>query len=302
MNSVSRKIFTLGVLFMATVAARAQINTAYLDSIPLAKPKQQKLYYTFNHPRLASVKIKSTKYNAGKYTPGAALKDMGADMIADVFGHVTDISTTREVTWELKTRLLCQDKSLSWDIAILCPGRLYKEKELQHDPATGDEVVVTVRYSTFYWQEGAVGIIEEHDRIISNFEIIVDPAEDSLLYDTYYDVFQDPPRTLALKSKSANPYYEKSLHTPYREYAVVGRFRGEKFALVTNGVSHTMWFFVNDVLACVFYPDLDFMPILRVDRVNPYLLLDPDIGDDQLADWYRLAMFSRYLFEELSIN
>ncbi len=292
------KLWLVVALSVPPVVSWAQINTAYLDSIPFAKPKQTKLFYTFNHPALQSIKIKPTKRKAGTYSPGAAMKDMGADLAASLFGHFTGFTTSREVIWQLESRLVANDKRFNWDIIVLCPGELYKEKEHQHDPATGEDAVVTVAYVEIFWEEGAAGIIKENEQIIGSFKVVVDPAADSSLFETYYDVFQDPPRNL--RTKARNSFYQQALEVQFREYAVLGKFRGEEFALVSNGVSHSMWFFINDVLACVFYSDLDALPVHKDDRVMPYLLLDPDIPDEKLADWYRLAMFSRFLYAEVN--
>ena len=75
---------------------------------------------------------------------------------------------------------------------------------------------------------------------------------------------------------------------------MVGNFRDEKFVLIANGVSRNMWFFINDKLVCVFQPDLDDLQIKKKDRIMPYILIDSQVSEAELVDWYRLALVSKY--------
>ena len=74
------------------------------------------------------------------------------------------------------------------------------------------------------------------------------------------------------------------LNRNLNEYAVIGKFRDEKFVLIANGVSRNMWFFINDKLVCVFQPDLDDLQIREKDRIMPYILIDGQVTEAELVE------------------
>ena len=304
-----RNLINLGTLLLMfscaviSLSSKAQINTSYLDSIPFTKSKKTYNLYEFNHPALAWARIgykEPVKVDEGKYTTKDATKDFGADIVESFFGRFYQTSTSRDMNWLIRGQIECEHEWLNWDIEMYCSGELHKEK-VREENMDGSKSVNTVQTAVIDWDSGVIAFITENEKTIGQLLVISRPRSDSLFYNANKDVF-DEPKTL-LKSTYKNKFYSRNYYTEalnhnLNEYAVVGKFRDEKFVLIANGVSRNMWFFIDDELVCVFQPDMDFslpFPIRKNDRTEPYILIDSQISEAQLVDWYRLALVSKYL-------
>ena len=288
-------VILIFVLSVISLASKAQINTSHLDSIPFSKPRVFFRQYEFNHPVLKEVKIslpKIKKADKGNYSSKDAAKDFTADIAASIFGGVFTPTTSRELNWLIEGKIKCNHEWLNWDIELYCSGELHKEKvRVKNDD--GSKSVQTIKTIILDWDSGATGFIIENEKSIGKFLVIRQPRWDSLFYKANKDVFDEP--KVLLKSANKNKFYNSLLNNNLPEYAVVGMFRDEKFVLIANGVSRNMWFFINDKLVCVFQPDLDNLSIRKKDRIMPYILVDGQVSDAELVDWFRLALVSKYL-------
>jgi hypothetical protein len=293
--NASLKVMLIFLLSVISMSLEAQINTSNLDSIPFTKAKKMSNLYEFKHPALPWARISQSttkKVDKGEYKGRDAAKDFGADIAESLFGGFLNTSTSREMNWLIRGQIESEHEWLSWDVEIYCSGELHKEKVKVKD-TDGSTSVSTTKTIIIDWESGASGFIMENEKTISQFIVIRRPRYDSLFYKANKDVF-DEPKT-SLKSVYKNEFYTTALNLDLNEYAVVGKFRDEKFVLIANGVSRNMWFFINDELVCVFQPDLDELMIRKKDRIMPYILVDSEVSEAELVDWYRLALASKYL-------
>ncbi|RLD20170.1 MAG: hypothetical protein DRI71_10745 [Bacteroidetes bacterium] len=293
--NLSIKVFLVLLLSVAVISSSAQINTSNLDSIPFIKAKKMSNVYEFNHPALTWARFsspKAEKVDQGRYTTKEAAKDFGADIAEAFFGGFWETTTSREMNWLITGQIVCEHDWLNWDIELYCSGELHKEK-VREENMDGSKSVNTIKTIVVDWQGSVNGFLTENEKTIGQFLIISRPRSDSLFYNANKDVFNET-KTI-LKSVYKNKYYTEALNRNLNEYAVVGKFRDERFVLIANGVSRNMWFFINDNLVCVFQPDLDDLLIRKKDRIMPYILVDGQVSDTELVDWYRLALVSKYL-------
>lgn len=250
--------------------------------------------YEFNHTALPWARIslpKVKKIDKGSYNTQDALEDIGADIAASLVGGFLNITTGREMNWLIRGEIVCPSKLLNWNIEIYGYGELFKEKERVKD-MEGNSSVTTHKYARIYWDEGASGFIIENEKTIGQFLVFTRPRDDSLFYNENKDVFDLPKIQLV---SAYSKHYNEDLNQNITEYAVVGKFREEEFALIANGETRNMWFFINNNLVCVFQPDLDELGIRKKDRIKPYILIDGRVTNNELVDWFRLAMVSKYL-------
>ena len=297
------KVILIFLMSVISLSLKAQINTSHLDSIPFTKSKKTSNLYEFNHPALSWGRIgykKPVKVDEGKYTKDAA-KDFGAYIAESFFGRFYETTTSRDMNWLIRGQIECEHEWLNWDIEMYCSGELHTEK-VREENMDGSKSVNTVQTAVIDWDSVVNVFITENEKTIGQLLVISRPRSDSLFYNANKDVF-DEPKTL-LKSTYKNKFYSRKYYTDalnhnLNEYAVVGKFRNEKFVLIANGVSRNMWFFIDDELVCVFQPVLHDIrlriPIKKNDRTTPYILVDGQVTDNELVDWYRLALGSKYL-------
>ena len=286
-------IFLLSII---VISANAQINTSYLDSIPFSKPKSRIRKYEFNHPVLPWARISSPAEptKADKGSVGDAAKDIGAFMAVALLGNFFSTATSRETNWMIKGKIVSPNKRLNWNIELYCYGELNEEKVRDED-WEGNKIVTTNVSKRIYWDEGAMGFIIENENTIGQFLVFTRPRWDSLFYNTNKDIF-DQPKIQLVSVYEDTRYYDNNYHLNknIKEYAVVGKFREEEFVLIANGETRNMWFFINNKLVCIFQPDLDELA-RKKDRIMPYILIDGKVTDNELVDWFRLVLVSKYL-------
>jgi hypothetical protein len=290
------------LLLLGVLSASAQINTSDFDSIPFSKPKRFFKIYEFNHPVLNKTSISSKQLKRAKnnkYSTKEAAKDLAGDFTVALFGGFIEVASSKGVEWLMSGTIHCNNEWLNWDIETYCRGELYKEK-IREENMDGSKSVTTIKNVTMDWAGGASTFIIENEKAIGEFMLIRRPRNDILFYEANRDVFDEP--KVLLKSAYKNIYYTNVLNRNLTEYALVGSFRNENFVLIANGRTRKMWFFVNNRLVCLFQPDLDDLEIRKKDRIMPYILIDSQITDSQLVDWFRLALVSKYLSTTIGKN
>ena len=299
-TSVKNMMIVLLTTYSLTITA--QINTAHLDSIPFSKPKRMFKIYEFNHTVLTKAsygKQNIKKAENSRYSTKDAAKDFGADVAEAIFGGFFESTTSKEVEWLMLSTIHCNNEWLNWDIEMYCHGELHKEK-VKVENNDGSKSVQTIKTILMDWEAGASAFIIENERAIGKFIVINRPRDDSLFYQANKDVFDEP--KVILKSAYKNKFYTDALNRNLNEYAVVGKFRDENFVLIANGETRNMWFFINGKLMCVFQPDLDDLMIRKKDRIMPYILIDNEVTESQLVDWFRLTLVSRYFSTTIGKN
>ena len=168
-----KKAIIIYLLSVIVISAYAQINTSYLDSIPLSIKNSWSMsrQYEFNHSVLPWARIslpKPKKIDKGSYNTQNALEDFGADIAASLVGGFLNITTSREMNWLIRGKIVCPNKLLNWNIEIYGYGELFKEKERVKD-MEGNKSVTTPQHARIYWDEGASGFIMENEKTIGQF-------------------------------------------------------------------------------------------------------------------------------------
>lgn len=261
-------------------------------TIGIFKPKKGRLEYRFNNTDLSKVFIKMVGPQKKTYTGGEMAQDVINDVLVQALGGILSSGSSRDMEWELKGKLVCNNEAMNWEVLLFCEGEFEKEKELIKND-DGSTSVQTTKRKFVHWDKGATGVILENEVPIGGFGLFMNPRADSLIYTTYKEAFIDQPEQI--KTTSKNNYYIESIDEYIPEYAVLGKFRGEQFTLIANGDSRRMWFYINNKLQWIFKTDVDnLLPIRKKDRFMPSLQIQ-DSSTDLLPDWFRMALVSKYL-------
>lgn len=267
------------------------------DSMKISKPKTSKFLYKFNDPVLSSITIKSSSPKRSKVSSGEVLGSVGRSAAA-LFSGIS-FSSTKEVFWNLKGKLVSNNENLSWEVNLYCPGILEKNKERVKNE-DGGYSVETDKVAHLNWHEEATGIILENGDTIAKFIIIMDPRTNPLVskwneapYRQRHARYNPPPQK--------NRWYMPSFSYLSVDYAIVGRLRGEGFVLLNNGELWQSWLFDQDRLKMIFDADIDDYPkIEKKDRLVPSMKCNLPFTIMEKFDMIRMAMMSRYLSTTLS--
>jgi len=111
----------------------------------------------------------------------------------------------------------------------------------------------------------------------------MDPKESPFLKPWSDAIYSEP--VFPAQTSSKKPQYWRLLNCPGVDYAITGQFRNHNFVLINNGKVRKSWFYIEQDLACVFRPDIDFNRIREQDRLKPYLLLSSSIPASEHPDW-----------------
>lgn len=281
-------------LFLPGQLSAQQIN----DPITLGifKPKKSRLEYKFNDTNINSIRIKTVGPQKKTYTGGEAARDFFNDILVGGLGFST--SSSDDMEWQLKGELQCTNDTMNWEVLLFCSGEFEKEKEVVEND-DGSKSIETTKHKYVHWDEGSTGVILENEVPIGKFGVFMMPRNDSLIYNTYKEAFLDEPESI--KTTSKNRFYIESIDEYIPEYAVLGVFREKQFTLIANGDSRRMWFYVNNQLIWVFKTDVDnLLPIHKKDRFMPTLHVSKQATKEEMYDWYRMALTSKYISTALS--
>lgn len=273
-------------------AAFGQNFTGDYDTIFLGKPNAKKMIYRLQdtilneiylHPKYPDRRPLSSKQARNNFLLGAA---------TFLFPGALTSESEMDVIWELSADLVCNNVNFNWAVNLFCLGRMEKVREkVENDD--GSFSTETTRTAYCYWENGAMGIIIEKGDTICWFNIIMDPKESPLLKPWSDEIYSEP--VFLAQTSSKNHQYWHLLNSPGVDYAITGQFRNHNFVLINNGRVRKSWFYIEQDLACVFRPDVDFNRIKEQDRLTPYLLLSNSIPGSEHPDWFRLAIMTCFL-------
>lgn len=289
MKTLLKPLLVIVPLILSSMAKAQSIN----DPITLGifKPVKSRLEYKFNDTNINSIRIKTIGPQKKTYTGGEAARDFFSDLLVSGLGFST--SSSDDMEWELKGKILCTNDAMNWEVLLFCSGEFEKEKEVVKNE-DGSKSIETTKHKYVHWEEGATGVILENEVPIGKFGVFPFPRNDSLIYNTYKEAFLDEPEPI--KTSSKNRFYIESIDEYIPEYAVLGVFRGEQFTLIANGDSRRMWFYSNNKLIWIFKTDVDnLLPIRKKDRVKPTLQVSKQATQEEMYDWYRMALASKYM-------
>ena len=203
------------------------------------------------------------------------------------------------VTWKLRGKLICNDKNYNWDINLFCDGESVKLSESVKNDDGGYSL--HAHEDKYYnWGNEATGIIIEKKDTIGKFFIIMNPLIDSILKQITEKIYS---QTGQLHQSESNSFKEAliqfAISDAYIDYGIVGIFRENIFTIIADGNTKKIWFFEEGDLKSIFQADMKEIPFSKIEKIKPYLLLDSSITDNGKPDWFRLAIFSKFLANTL---
>jgi len=305
MKSILKSLFILlvGLLFSFQLSSQSFFDG--YDSIPILKPNKSKSLYKFDNSIINEILIKTKRTKRSKYPASQVFGDMGRGALTMLFGKFMDFEDSDFVTWKFRGKLICNDENYNWDINLFCDGESVKLSEsIENDD--GSSTLQTYEDKYFNWENEATGIIIEKKDTIGKFFIVMDPQNDSILKQRTNEIFSQAALNYPEKKKTISQNFlenllDVSMSTPefYIDYGILGKFRDKNFSIIVDGISRKTWFFEEGKLQCVFEADLDKISFSKNEKMMTYLLLDTRISENGKPDWFRLAIFSKYLSETL---
>jgi hypothetical protein len=293
------RLFSAGVFFLAVLlvtSLRAQPDEGFTP-VEMLKPRQSKAIYLFPQEVPGEIHLRSHKPDRSAYGAGEALGDAGRNALALVLGSM---GSSREINWQLEAELRCSDRSLDWQIRLFCPGVLEKDSESVRNE-DGSRSVQTVKTAFLDWHREATGLILERGDTIGRFIIVMNPRQNPVFGARAEEVYAEQ-RSESVAAQN-NRWFEVPANVPTADFGIIGVLRGERFTLLNNGNVRKIWLYSGDRHLGFFFPDLDDNPFLRKkDRIQPRLLLAPDLPAEERSDWIRMALAGHQLSLLVSRN
>ncbi len=306
MKIVLKNLFFIVVGLTFSFQLSSQTFIEGYDSIPISiQKKNDKSLYKFDNAFINEIKIKTKSTKRSKYPAGQVFGDIGRNALTVFFGRFMSFEDSDIVTWKFRGKLICNDENYNWDINLFCDGESVKLSESVENE-DGSYSLQAYEDKYFDWENEATGIIIEKKDTIGKFFIVMNPQNDSILIQRTNEIFSQTDQNFPKKKKTISQnFLEKlldiSISDPefYIDYGIIGKFRDKNFSIIADGISKKTWFFEEGKLQCVFETDLNKISYSENEKIIAYLLLDTRITDNEKPDWFRLAIFSKYLSETL---
>lgn len=264
------------------------------DSIAVNKPEINVPVYRFYYNGDLEIEHGQIILELVHYKGNPVFKDIGNGILTALTG--IGFSTTTDVNWKVSGNIDCSDMLPGWNVNLFCKGNIEKNREriINED---GSKSVETNEINVFYWGENASGILIENKDTIGFFSIIMNPCENKLLGLWCPDLFPGYQTGKINKSKIKLDVFWRP--SPGADYGIIGKLHDRDFILLRNGISRKTWIIIDNIQRSVFQSDLNFRGISKKYRIQPYILIDPNISDKERSDIFRLTMVSKILDNSL---
>lgn len=294
-------LIVIGIVFSFKLSSQTFIEG--YDSIPILKQKKiGKSLYKFDNTFINEIKIRTKSTKRSKYPAGQVFGDIGRGALTVLFGRFIELEDSDFVTWIFKGNLICNDEKYNWDINLFCDGESIKASESVENE-DGSYYLQNYEDKFFNWEKEATGIIIEKKDTIAKFFIVMNPLIDSILQPITEKIYSQTEEIYQSKSKNLKEALTQlELSKTFIDFGIIGTFRGKNFTVIADGNTKKSWFFEEGELKSIFQADIDEVSYLNIERITPYLLLDASFSDNDKPDWFRLAIFSKYLSETLCYN
>jgi hypothetical protein len=258
-------------------------QTFYVDSVPVVKPEPRKNIFIVQDSVQFTILYEELKLAAeGKKPRGGGLLTL-----------VTGIGTTAtsDLIWWFRS-LQKIEKNLDWNIYVLCNGRFIKDRTRVRDSEGVSVETETIR--EFYWNMGGKVLIAEGTDTIGTFALTISPLED----------FQDDFLTFRtrniepLRSRLSNRF----IPAEFPSYELNGTLRESRMKILSDGKKFKTWVYSDSNLKCVFFHDLDEFYSRKVERAQPFMIIESSILGRERVDLYRISIICRYLNEIVRKN
>jgi hypothetical protein len=281
------------IIYIISNHISAQEISRGLDSVDIAKPKKGRFLYEFQDRVFSSVQIREKSIKRSPVSSGEVFGNIGRGALALLAGPSFTFGSSKEVFWNLRAELESNNENLSWEINLLCPGILEKNKQrVTNDD--GSYSVDTEKTAYLNWHEEATGFILEHGDTIAKFIIIMDPRTNPLLSQWNEAPYRDQ---LPRYQPPQKHIWGMPLISNWNvDFGIVGILRGNNFVLLYNGELWQSWLFDQDRMRMIFNADIDDLPMVtKKDRLIPTLKINQPYTIQEKYDLMRMAIMSRYL-------
>jgi hypothetical protein len=274
---------------MLSLAVPAQTGTIGADSVAFVRVKFafDKFNFSNGGTREIRIKGKGTKIVNDK---GKSFKRyMGNGLLTLITG--IGMGSSDSVNLKVAGTVICDDGLPDWKITLFCVGNEETRRERVKDD-DGSISVDTETLYTYYWEKEATGFLTEGDDTVGFFKIVMNPREDSLIK-PMADYFFLPVQVEEAKNPDTMTQFMDS-STNLKDYGITGIFRGQSFAIISDGRQNKSWVFYNNKYLFMLHAG-NLMNQVRKGVTDPYLLINEIESGPDRRDLFRVAMVCRFL-------
>ena len=291
-----KSILNHALLFVAgtmlSLSVPAQTLEAGSDSVAFIKANRANFLvdkFTFSDGGTREIRMRNDGSKLVSYKAKAVISNTEGALITFFTG--IDVSSSNEVNFKAEGTVICNDGLPDWKIALFCEGTQEKSRERVKNN-DGSLSVNTETINTYYWEKNATGLLTEGDDTVGFFKIVMNPREDSLLK-PMADYFFLPVQVQEVKKPNTMAQFMAASVT-LKDYGISGIFRGQLFAIISDGRQYKSWVFYSNKYLCMFQAD-NPMLLRKKDIVTPYILIKSSESGPDRRDFFRVAMMCRYL-------
>jgi hypothetical protein len=292
----------MGIIFLLSLFSMhcfSQHSTVGFDSIAVTPDKKKRLYFNVEYPPLQEISLKINPIKREKITSNSIFGDMGRNIIASIIGSWT---VGKEMDFILPCELRSSVPDMGWNIFMYVQGQKQKSYEKTRDTYEGPGNGSSTQ-NKLYWEKGAWGILVDRKDTIAKIVLSIDPLHDSVLMAVAKELIPEK-----IKTKEGEKKKEKFslLYPPENwrkmgmvDYGIFGVFKEHNMLIIYGVEAAKGWIFWNSELQAVFKDQEN--PDTRRPSFStaPFVLLRPQLNEQDKADLIRIAMFCKLMEESL---
>ena len=282
-------LFALALFFVT--GSRGQTEKSY-DSVVVFQKNYKKNRFLFHPSSIQQINLTQNKPRRASYPAGEILEDIGRVgltlFMSALWGESSEFtaSDTDEVDWVLSSQLNYSIQSYNWNIQMFTKGIHYKEFSAYGESLdSGSDREV-------WWDENTRGVLLNQTRdTISRFVMLVYPDIDEVIQKMAPEDHQQIKLNMIRDLKST--FGQGGLFLWSIDYALIGKFRGEDFAIASSEEGGKFWIFRKGIVKAILQrPEkLHFKSEKKSDE---YHLLIAKGNDVNQFDYLRLSMLYYY--------
>jgi hypothetical protein len=280
---------------MLSLAVPAQTSTVGADSVAFVRVKFTFDKFTFSDGGQREIRIKGNETKIVNDKGKSLKRYLGNGLLTLVTG--VGMGSSDSVNLKVAGTVKCNDGLPDWKIALFCKGNEETSRERVKDD-DGSISVNTETLYTYYWEKEATGFLTEGDDTVGFFKIVMKPREDTLIK-PMADYFFLPVQVEEAKNPDTMTQFMDS-STTLKDYGITGIFRGQSFAIISDGRQNKSWVFYNNTYLFMLHSG-NMMNHVSKGVTDPYLLINNNESGPDRRDLFRLAMVCRFLNYSISL-
>ena len=280
------------LVIFSVPGANSQTERSY-DSVMVFQKNYKKNHVFFIPSSIQPVTLSQKKPRRASYPAGEILEDIGRVgltlFVSAIFGESTEFtaSDTDEVDWVLSSELSYPIESYNWQIQLFTQGIHYKEFSAYGESLdSGSDREV-------WWDENTRGVLLNQTRdTISRFVMLVYPDVDEVIQKMAPEDHQQIKLDMIRDLKST--FGQGGLFMWNIDYALIGKFRGENFAIASSEEGGKFWIFRNGIVKAILQRPAKnhFKPSKKSEERHLLISRGNDVNQ---FDYLRLSMLYYYL-------